>query len=125
MSYRTEDLKQKAISAIKDNNLFFLADVYAYLGISHDTYHRHFPTGSEDSEEIKECIERNKARTKVSIRAKLHKSESPAALLGLYKLLATDEERRALAMEYRDHTTGGEKINKVEVELVSSKDQSG
>lgn len=120
MAYKTEDLYKQAIEAIKSNNLFFLADVYAYLGISHDTFYKHFPLESEKMESIKEAINKNKARTKISIRSKLHGSNSPTGLLALYKLICTDDERKALSMQHFDHTTGGEKINEVTVRIVET-----
>lgn len=124
MAYKTQDLYSKAIEAIKSNNLFFLADVYAYLGISHDTFYKHFPLESEKMEAIKEAIDKNKARTKISIRSKLHSSTSPTGLLALYKLICTDEERKALSMQHFDHTTDGEKIDKVTFEYVRPQDTS-
>lgn len=120
MAYNTEDLYKKAMSAIESNNLFFLTDVYAYLGISHDTFYKHFPLESEKMEAIKEAIDKNKARTKISIRSKLHSSSSPTGLLALYKLICTDDERKALSMQHMDHTTGGEKINEVTVRIVET-----
>ena len=110
MAYNQEQLYEKALDDIEKYNLFFFQDVYAFLGISHDSFYRFFPTDSERYETIKEQLDKNKMRTKVSIRGKLHQSTSPAGLLALYKLLATEDERKALAMEYRDHTSNGEKI---------------
>ncbi len=104
MAYDTDTLYERALSEIDKNNLFFFQDVYAYLGISHDSFYRFFPTESERYETIKERLNKNKMKTKVSIRSKLHKSTSPAGLLALYKLLATNDERRALSMEYREHS---------------------
>ena len=48
---------------------------------------------------------------KVKLRKKLSEGEKAAEILALYKLIATDEERRALSMQQIDHTTQGEKIN--------------
>lgn len=110
MAYKTSELYERAIEAIDQNNLFFISDVIAYLGISSETYYNHFPLESKESNAIKERLNKNAMRTKVSIRSKLHQSTSPAGLLALYKLLATEDERRALSMEYRDHTSKGEKI---------------
>jgi hypothetical protein len=104
MAYDTDALYERALEEIDKNNLFFFQDVYAYLGISHDSFYRFFPTESERYETIKERLDKNKMKTKVSIRSKLHKSTSPAGLLALYKLLATNDERRALSMEYREHS---------------------
>lgn len=104
MAYKTEKLFEQAIEAIDQNNLFFISDVIAYLGISSETYYNHFPLESKESNAIKERLNKNAMRTKVSIRSKLHQSKSPAGLLALYKLLATNDERKALAMEYREHS---------------------
>lgn len=110
MAYKTSELYEQAIEHIEKHNLFFVSDVVSYLGIAESTFYEHFPTDSEKSKAIKERLNKNAMRTKVSIRSKLHQSTSPAGLLALYKLLATEDERRALSMEYRDHTTKGEKI---------------
>ncbi len=104
MAYDTQTLYERALQEIDKNNLFFVEDVVAYLGIAKSTFYDHFPDDSNESNEIKERLNKNKMRTKVSIRSKLHKSTSPTGLLALYKLLATNDERRALSMEYREHS---------------------
>ena len=114
MAYKTEKLFEQAIEAVDQNNLFFVSDVVAYLGIAESTFYEHFSPDSEKSKAIKERLNKNAMRTKVSIRSKLHQSKSPAGLLALYKLLATNDERKALAMEYREHS-GEVKLPKLEV----------
>jgi len=104
MAYKTSELYERALEEIDKNNLFFVSDVVAYLGIAESTFYEHFPPDSEKSKAIKERLNKNAMRTKVSIRSKLHQSKSPAGLLALYKLLATNDERKALAMEYREHS---------------------
>jgi len=124
MAYKTEELYERAIDAIERQNLFFISDVVSHLGISTETFYNHFPLESKESKDIKEKIERNKVRTKISLRSKLHNSTSPTSILALYKLICTDEERKALSMQYNDHTTDGEKINKVTFEYVRPQDTS-
>jgi hypothetical protein len=104
MAYDTQTLYERALQEIDANNLFFVEDIVAYLGIAKSTFYDHFPEDSDESNDIKERLNKNKMKTKVSIRSKLHKSTSPAGLLALYKLLATNDERRALSMEYREHS---------------------
>jgi len=111
MAYKTEELYKKALEAIEANNLFFLADVFGYLGISKPTFYVHFPVESNELNYIKEKIEANKIKTKVSIRSKLHKSTAPAALISLYKLISTDEERKALSMVYNDHVSSDKSMS--------------
>jgi len=122
MAYKTSELYERAIEDIDKNNLFFVSDVVAYLGIAESTFYEHFPPDSEKSKAIKEKLNKNAMRTKVSIRSKLHQSKSPASLLALYKLLATNDERKALAMEYREHS--GE-VNLPKLEVVYGNVQDG
>ena len=124
MAYSTDDLYKKSMAVIAENNLFFVEDVCAYMGIAKPTFYKHFPIDSNEMNSIKEAIEKNKTKTKVSLRSKLHSSTSPTGLLALYKLVCTDEERRALSMQHHDVTTGGEKINKVTFEYVRPQDTS-
>ena len=44
-------------------------------------------------------LEANKIRTKASIRNKLYKGKG-GDLIALYKMICTDEERKALSMSY-------------------------
>lgn len=119
MAYKTEELYEQALDAIDKNNLFFVSDVIAYLGIAESTFYDHFPPDSKKSKDIKDRLNKNAMRTKVSIRSKLHKSNQTAGLLALYKLLATNDERKALAMEYREHS-GEIKLPSLSVEVVKN-----
>jgi len=110
MAYETPQLKADALKAIEQYNLYFFEDVCAYIGIHKSTFYDHFPTDSDDYNAIKDALQRNKIRTKISLRAKLHNSNSPTGWLALYKLLCTEDERRRLAMEYHEHTSQGEAL---------------
>lgn len=121
MAYDTDKLYEQALKDIEENSLFFVSDVVAYLGIAESTFYEHFPPDSEKSKTIKERLNKNAMRTKVSIRSKLHQSKAPAGLLALYKLLATNDERKALAMEYREHS-GEVKLPKLEIVYGSIQD---
>lgn len=116
MAYNTEELYKRALEEIDKNNLFFISDVVAYLGIAESTFYDHFPPDSKQSKDIKDRLNKNSMRTKVSIRSKLHKSTNTSGLLALYKLLATNDERRALSMEYKEHS-GNINLPKLQVEV--------
>lgn len=123
MAYDTENLKEKAIEAIEEHRLFFIEDVVAYLPCSKDCFYNHFPTESDEYDTIKELLEQNRIEVKVSMRSKWYKSDNPTLQMGLMKLLASDEERKNLAMKHIDHTTGGEKITGIQfVPIDESKD---
>lgn len=101
---------QNALETIEKNNLFFIKDAYTFIGIPESTFYEYIPANSEFSERLKMAIAKNRAKTKVGIRKKWYNSNSPTAQLALYKLICSDEERKALSMEYHDVTTDGEKI---------------
>jgi hypothetical protein len=111
MAYNKNKIHEQALKAIKENNLFFIEDVVAWLPISKPTLYDYFPIDSNELNTIKALLEENKTKTKSAIRAKLFKSQKAAELLALYRLICTPEEHQLLNQSYIDHTTKGEKIN--------------
>lgn len=119
MAYNTATLKKQALEAIEKHKLFFIEDVVAFLPCVKSVFYDHFPNESNDRKEIDELLERNRIEVKSSLRSKWYKSEAPALQLGLYKLIATQDERSALSMKAVDVTSGGDKIdNRVIIEHV-------
>ena len=85
------------LQKIKENpRVVFNQDVYSVLGISSSTYYRYFPIDSEEYQQIQDALDINKTNMKMVIRDRLAESKSPAALLSLYRLVATKEERDSL-----------------------------
>ena len=115
MPYNTEILKEKAIDAIKKNNLIFIEDVCAFIGVAKSTFYLHFPEGSDYSNELKEMLERNKIVLKSNIRKKWFERNTDTGLMALYKLCSTPEEHKKLQQNYTDFTTKDESINHVEI----------
>ena len=107
MAYDKGKIFEQAKEAIKNNNLFFIEDIVAFLPISKKTYYEYFPLESDESNELKEMLELNKIKTKSAIRAKLYKGEKAAELLALYRLICTNEERQMLNQNYIDITSKG------------------
>lgn len=105
MAYNTEELYNLAINYIEKENLFFVADIIALLGISEPTFYEHFKVESKELKYFKELLRKNKSATKVSMRKKWHDSENASLQMGLYKLIGSDEERRRLNSSYIDQKT--------------------
>jgi hypothetical protein len=109
MAYNTEELYQKAIQAIKENNLFFIEDVIALLPCDKTTFYRHFDVKSNEYNNLKELIEDNRVNQKLKLRKKWADSDNATLQMGLMKLITTDEERKRLATSYMEtkqkHTT--------------------
>ena len=110
MAYDREKIFEQAVLAIKENNLFFVEDIVAFIPCSKTTLYEFFPADSDEMNALKSLLEDNKIRTKSSIRAKLFKSQKAAELLALYRLICTPEEHQKLNQQYIDHTTKGEKM---------------
>lgn len=110
MAYDKDKLFNQAISAIKENHLYFIEDVVAFLPCVKQTFYDLFKVDSDEMDAIKAELENNRITTKVKLRKKFFDGERSAELISLYKLIATDEERKALSMQSVDHTSGGEKI---------------
>lgn len=110
MAYVTEELYNLAVDYIKKDELYFMDDVIALLGISKPCFYDHFKVGSNQINYFKELLRKNKSKTKVSMRKKWLGSENASLQMGLYKLIGSDEERRRLNSSYIDHTTKGDKI---------------
>lgn len=113
MAYDKGRIYEKAKSDVKEYNLYFISDIVAYAECGTTTFYELFPAGSKESETLKELLTENKVAMKVKLRNKLANGDKAAEILALYKLIATDDERRALSMQHIDHTTKGQKINVV------------
>lgn len=96
MAYNTEELLEQAKQAVIKNKLMFVEEVVAFLPCAKSTFYDHFPNDSNAYKEVFELIEKNRVMTKTTLRGKWYKSNAPALQIGLYKLIATADERRAL-----------------------------
>ena len=117
MAYDKNEIFEKAKEKIIEHSLYFIEDVVAFLPIRKQTFYDYFPIDSDRMDDIKELLNNNKISTKVKLRKKLEDGDKAAEILALYKLIATEDERRALSMQHIDHTTKGDKINLISLKL--------
>jgi hypothetical protein len=110
MAYDRKKIFEQAKEVIVKHKLFFIEDIVAFLPISKPTFYDFFNPDSNELNELKGLLETNRTELKVSMRSKWYKSNAPALQMALMKLIATPEELKKLSMQYNDHTTGGEKI---------------
>ena len=111
MSYTTSNLKDNATKSIKKHNLYFIEDVVSFLPCSRSTFYEHFPKGSKSAVELIELLESNRVNTKQEIRNKLLQSSKSSELLAVYKMIATDEERKALSSQYVESTNTNKEVS--------------
>ena len=121
MAFDRDKLYQQAQTAIKENNLFFIEDIVAFIPCSKPTFYEYFPVESNEFNNLKGLLEQNKIRTKAAIRAKLYKSPKASELLALYRLICTPEERKMLNQNYIELTgkDGKDLLPKIEIEIVN------
>ena len=121
IAFDRDKLYQQAETAIKENNLFFIEDVVAFIPCSKPTFYEYFPIDSNEFNNLKDLLEQNKIRTKSAIRAKLYKSPKASELLALYRLICTPEERKMLNQNYIELTgkDGKDLLPKIEIEIVN------
>jgi len=93
-----DELLQKAIKAIQENELITMEDVVSFLPCKKTTFYDIFPAESEEMNIIKDEIDKVKTNIKVHLRAVMRNSESPAHTAMLYRLCATPEELDKLSM---------------------------
>jgi hypothetical protein len=88
---------------------YFIQDIIDYLACGKTTFYTLFPDGSDELNTLKENLFRNRVVKKVALRQKFEEGSDMAKLV-LYKLICSDEERKALSMNYFDETPKGDKI---------------
>ena len=111
MAYDKQKIFEQAKEMIVKHKLFFVEDIVAFLPCNKTTYYEFFPTESNESNELKELLNKNRTELKVSMRSKWYKSNAPALQMALMKLICNDEERRMLSMQHNDITTNGKEIS--------------
>lgn len=104
MAYKTADMIEQSLKVIKDNNLIFIDEIFAYVPFSSATFYNH---KLEKLESLKKELGKNRIKTKQKLRKKWSESNAPALQIALYRLLATDKEYDRLIMQKFDHTTAG------------------
>ena len=95
--YNREDLIEKAVKAIKENNLTTIEEAVSYLPCSSSTFYN---LELEKVEVIKESINNEKMAMKQKMKRKWLDSDASALQIALMRLICTDEERQKLAMNY-------------------------
>lgn len=97
MAYDRKKIFEQAKEAIEKYKLFFIEDVVAWLPCSKETFYKYFPVDSDELDELKELLEKNKVEIKSALRSKWFKGNNPLTQMALYKLIGTEEEYHRIA----------------------------
>jgi hypothetical protein len=110
MMYDRAKILAQALKLSEQPDTYTVEDVFTLLPCSKSTFYSMFPDGSDELDTIKAQLETNKVNMKIQLRAKLARGEKATEIIALYKLIATDDERRALSMNHTDITSNGNTI---------------
>lgn len=96
---------------IKENiNVVCIDDMVSFLPVSEWSIDKYIPAGEERRNELYRLMDMNKTKTKRIVRDRLMESNSPAALIALYKLYSNADEREALQMVVREKQTDKQEV---------------
>lgn len=123
--FKKEKLFQQALDVCKKGGCTCIEDIVALLPCSKPTFYKMFPVDGEAMEAIKDALAVSKRKALVSIRSKLYNSKNPTALLAVYRMLCTPEERDAISTSKTDITTNGKDINQepLTIEIIDKREQ--
>lgn len=87
-------IEQDCLEAISQNNITFIDEIFTFVEIFPSDF---YDIGLNESELIKDAIEVNRAKLKRELRFKWFESTNATLNAALYKLVCTEEEKRALS----------------------------
>jgi hypothetical protein len=97
MAYDRIKIYQQALDLIEKKKLFFIEDVVTLLPCSRSTFWDFFPDKSDELDNIKELLDKNKIEVKNGLRNKWYNGNNPLTQMALYKLIGTEEEYHRIA----------------------------
>ena len=97
MAYDKKKILKDAIELIEKHHLVFMSDVIGLLPISEQTFYTYFPKNSEELEELKNILDKNRISMKSNMRKKWYQSDNATLQVALMKLIATDDEAARLS----------------------------
>jgi hypothetical protein len=97
MAYDRIKIYNQALDLIEKKKLFFIEDVVTLLPCSRSTFWDFFPDKSDELDNIKELLDKNKIEVKNGLRNKWYNGNNPLTQMALYKLIGTEEEYHRIA----------------------------
>jgi hypothetical protein len=100
MAYDKKKIFNDVINAIRENKLKHFEYITGYVEPSTPTLYEFFPLESNEFNTIKSELELNKIAAKTKMRNKWEDSDNPTLQIAAFKLIATDEEQKALSTNW-------------------------
>jgi hypothetical protein len=105
-----KDYENDILKVIKEHNIYSILDIFAYYsGCSRATFYNN---ELDKLDSIIKAIDDNKVKTKSTLKNKWLNSDNATLQIALFKLIATDDERKALSTNWNENqNTGNITIN--------------
>lgn len=97
MAYDKKKILKDAIELIEKHHLVFMSDVIGLLPVSERTFYTLFPSESQELQELKNILDKNRISMKSNMRKKWYQSDNATLQVALMKLIATDDEAARLS----------------------------
>lgn len=115
MAYKKSEMITQCINAIQEHDLVFIEEIISFVPFSKPTFYAH---GLNEVDSIKKELEDRKVEIKAGMRKEWRKSTNATLQIALYRMLANQHEYERLTLERIDHTSKGDKIQPINVNVV-------
>lgn len=97
MAYDKKKILKDALELIEKHHLIFIDDVVSLLPIGKTAFYSMFPSESNELNDIKNRLDKNRVSMKSNMRKKWYQSDNATLQVALMKLIATDDEAARLS----------------------------
>jgi len=97
MAYDKKKILKDSFELIEKHHLIFMSDVIGLLPISEKTFYTLFNSDSQELQELKNILDKNRISMKSNMRKKWYQSDNATLQVALMKLIATDDEAARLS----------------------------
>jgi hypothetical protein len=122
MAYDKQDIIDKALQVIEQENCTRLSEVFLHIPISEATL---YTWDLEYLDKIKAKIEEQKVRVKAKMKRKWIDSDVPALAIAAFKLIASEDEADALNTSKVNSSNTHEFKNKPTINISFAEDSKG
>ena len=113
-----KEKKAQAITAVKEYNLLFINEIFAYVPYSRAQFYN---LQLDKDEEVRDELNKNKIQTKQALRGRWYKSDNATTQIALYKLIAEEEELRRLTNVNIEATVDSVPLDRKEADEMKKK----
>ena len=122
MAYDVDMLYEDSLKIVEREDVVFIHELVDYLPCVRSTFYEIFGQHPDKSDNIKKLIDRNKTKKKKKLRDDMELDGRSSERIFLYKLLANEDELKAVNGHYVDHSNKDGSMSK-QIEL-SQEDKS-